>query len=315
MSEGAWTRVFGRLLAWAQRHVPKKRRPFATAIFVLLYFSSGGYHRLAAALSSEQEVVKTFLSDPNFWNGLCAAWSLWPQALELVAWIVSAYVFCRCSSLYIRDVMCAPDVHDQLPAFIAQVCEHIGVKKIYPANLGHSVLDQLYAGPINASVASSKRVKMLSIAGFEWLGRGTDSLLHNTLSRRQDIDLECVLLNPDDGAATLQQRVADLQHRDRLITADQIRSDIRSTIAMIRRLNEGRSIPIRAFLCNWHPVFRLLICEEELFVSAYMRRAHGHESPVCMISRLPPNRADADTWYAAYNTFFDSLRDNSKRVI
>ncbi|HUD48356.1 MAG TPA: hypothetical protein VMR33_16100 [Candidatus Baltobacteraceae bacterium] len=86
---------------------------------------------------------------------------------------------------------------------LLHVLRQCGIRKAYPAETQLQTTHQLYCGDIRAEAGFSKTMKIMSIAGLVYVGRGANSLLYETLVKKPEIETEFIFLNPDGQSGTI----------------------------------------------------------------------------------------------------------------
>jgi hypothetical protein len=233
---------------------------------------------------------------------------------ELLFCALYAYIVCVLLTIFVKTVKIPSISSNKYQALILYLVDRLGIVHFYSTHLKQSVMDQDYASDMQNAVLTTTKVKMLCIAGYEYLGKGQDALLYNAIKNRPTISVEVIVLNPETGMGVINQRIQELQNRDNTITPAVIVEHIRKTLGTVRDLNLNRVAQIDAYTCRWHPIFRLLICDDVLFMSSYGKLAHGHETPVLRIDRKAPDNSATDTLYRSFENYFESLKTNSAKV-
>lgn len=122
---------------------------------------------------------------------------------------------------------------------------------------------------------------------------------------------ECILLDPDKGSATIKERLSDLKERDETYTEQQLLQHIDSTKGILRHLKTVCAKRIELWKTGNHPVFRMLILDDCLFVSTYTK-GHGHESPVYQITK-DSKKSDGSSWFESFVKFYENIKICSEK--
>jgi len=189
---------------------------------------------------------------------------------------------------------------------LAKLLDKSGIKAVYDAKLNVQISQQDYADEIRSVVARSTRVRLLTIAGYEYVGRGRDALLYDAIRANKKLSVEVILLDPTKGGKVIKERVEKLKKRDNTYTAERLKSHIADTRTILQQLRVESGIKIQLWYSEFHPVFRMAIADDSLFFSTY-GEAHGHESPVYYVVKDNP-RADGLSWYESFVKVFDNAK-------
>ena len=190
---------------------------------------------------------------------------------------------------------------------LRQMLSESGISSVYPSDPNVSIQSQSYATEVKLAAAMSKTIKMVSIAGFEYLGRGADSLLFNAIIKHPTADIEIILVDPENGSHVIDQRIMELVERDPTYDKKRIQYEINATIETLKKLRLTHKGKLTLSLIGEHPIFRLLIFEECLFVSTYAAKIHGHESPVFKITPKP----NGGGFYSSLDGLFRRMKAES----
>ena len=183
-----------------------------------------------------------------------------------------------------------------------------GIKSVFPSEVGVAVTNQKYAKEMRDAVESSKHLRLLTIAGFEYIGKGDDSLLYDLIVKNK-VDVEVVLLDHKNGSDVMNTRVNELRKRDGY-TAKKMRQHIEKTTETLNQLRTDGS-KVNLEFTDEHPIFRVLLLDHCLFFSAYLTAAHGHEAPVYQIMRKTGSTSDL-SWYFAFERHFVSVQSRAR---
>jgi hypothetical protein len=194
------------------------------------------------------------------------------------------------------------------------VLSQCGVSKAYRTERGLQTTKQHYASDVRAAAAVSQSLRMMSIAGYEYIGAGTDSLLYSLIDSRKEMTAEFILLDIEKGKSVIANRVERLKSRDPTITSEKIVSHINETIRLIRGLTSNRTGKLSIWTCACPTVFRLVILDNCLFVSAYKSNAHGHESPMFKIEKVDDKGYPSD-WFDAFEQIYNLIKARSEQTV
>src|SRR5665213_222361 len=158
------------------------------------------------------------------------------------------------------------------------VLSQCGIIRAYRTETQLQTSKQHYASDIRAATAISKNIRMMSIAGYEYLGSGSDSLLYSIIEAHPEMNAEFIFLDPDKANGVITERVNRLRQRDPTITTEILKRHINETFELLRNLKGNRRGNFALFRCRCATVFRLIFLDGCVFVSAYKSNAHGHES-------------------------------------
>jgi hypothetical protein len=138
---------------------------------------------------------------------------------------------------------------------------------------------------------------------------------------RPDLAVEVIILDPDENSASAEvigPRLKQLRKRDSRYTSEQLRTHIRKTISTMERLKhireEQNSAEVAVYTIDHHPIFRLLVLDDTIFLSTYENERHGHESAVFMFERVA-EESGRESLYAAYAAYFEAMRSGATRVV
>lgn len=194
-----------------------------------------------------------------------------------------------------------------------------GIKKIYPGKKGASARSQLYAQEVIKSLEASESIKMICIAGYEYIGKGIgSSLLLNALNQHQLVNIEVITINPDS-MEIISDRIKQIKRSYPDYTPTKMKNEITATTNTLKgvvvnreNVNDG---DVSLFYTKNHPIFRLLIFDTCLFLGTYEINHHGHESPVYKIEKI--NDSDTANNLSLYDSFvkyYDLVKQSSDKV-
>jgi len=296
------------------KRVPSRRRWLGIAVFFGCVIFSGIYRKLSALLEAGWSGFPHWMEKPDKLKAWQFLWHARGVAEELFFCAAYSYLICVLLTVFIKTVKVPSISTNKYQALVLYLVDRLGIVHFYSTHLKQTVTDQDYASDMQNAVLMTSKVRMLCIAGYEYLGKGEDALLYKAINSRSNMKVEIIVLNPETGMAVINQRVNELRERDNTIRVAQIVDHIDKTLGTIVDLNTRRTMSIDAYRCKWHPIFRLLICDDVLFMSSYGRLAHGHETPVLRIEREAPDKSGADTLYRSFENYFESIKSNSSKV-
>jgi hypothetical protein len=193
--------------------------------------------------------------------------------------------------------------------------ERAGIKCIYEGERGKPASKQKYSTDIEKDVSETKSLKILSIAGYENIGKGEGlSLLYSILKRDCGLDVEVILLDPA-AEEIIKERIKQLQHNNPQYSNGQMKSEINETIERLKTLKKIRNNDtVKIYLYNDHPIFRLIICDDCLYMNTYETDFHGHESPVYRICRTHSEERNKLSLYSTFLNYFEKIKRLSKET-
>lgn len=195
--------------------------------------------------------------------------------------------------------------------------ERSGIKRIFEGKKGTPALQQSYSDDILSEVSSSKTLKILSIAGYENIGKGElYSLLYGTLLRERALNIEVILLDPNNGERTINERISQLKFINPSYKSADMKDEINKTIDKLNELKTSRNNDesVKIYLYNQHPIFRLIICDKCLFMNTYESDLHGHESPVYKIQKILDSDEHKLSLYKSFLNYFEKIKQMSSEV-
>lgn len=204
----------------------------------------------------------------------------------------------------------------QVANLLTLLDERAGIKRIFDGKKKTPALQQSYADDVLAEVSSSKTLKILSIAGYENIGKGEYSLLYELLGKKWNVDIEVILLNPDKGKATIHERISQLKVINPSYKFAEMKAEINKTIDRLNTLKNNRHNDgsVKIYLYDKHPIFRLIICDKCLFMNTYETDLHGHESPVYKIENILPSDENKLSLYKTFLNYFEKVKDMSEKL-
>lgn len=198
------------------------------------------------------------------------------------------------------------------------ITDKAGIKQIYPGKRGTAAIYQLYSSDMMKSMGNSQTIKLLSIAGHEYIGKGEGaSLFYDVIRERHWINIEIILLSPDS-ADTINERISQLKQKDSSYTSERLKQEILETTNKVKILTSTRNNDnsIHLYYCKFHPIFRLVIFEDCLFMNTYEMDYHGHESPVYKIDKVPSdNITHRLSLYNSFCNLFEHIKKHSTQVV
>lgn len=203
----------------------------------------------------------------------------------------------------------------QVATLLTLLDERSGIKRIFDCKKKTPALQQSYAEDVLAEVSSSKTLKILSIAGYENIGKGEYSLLYEVLRKKWDLDIEIILLNPDKGKTTIHERISQLKVINPSYKFADMKAEINKTIDKLITLKASRNNDgsVRIYLHDKHPIFRLIICDKCLFMNTYESDLHGHESPVYKIVNILDSDENKLSLYKTFLNYFEKVKNVSEK--
>jgi hypothetical protein len=202
---------------------------------------------------------------------------------------------------------------EKVDSLVGLLEERAGIVAVYPAELHKAISDQPYAQPILKALNESSTLRILSIAGYEYLGKGAESLLYKTIAKKPGMGVEVIILDPDKGMDVINERVACLKaNRENTLSVSEIQRQIgamRRTLSTLK--GNGRPGSVELCHCKHHPVFRAILLDDCLFFSTYDANAHGHETPVFKVER----QKEKASLFEAFDQLYKNTRAQSKKGI
>lgn len=185
-----------------------------------------------------------------------------------------------------------------------------GLQRIYPSSRGVPAYKQPYSSDVCGSLKETTEIRLLSIAGYEYIGRGEAlSLFYDALREKYWIKAEIIILDPTN-EDTINERIQQLKRIDASYTGDMLKKHIEETTKKCKLLKQSRGDDsIKLYYCKFHPIFRLIILDDCLFMSTYETALHGHESPVYKIDK--ENSPEKLSLYNSYLNFFEKIKQYS----
>jgi hypothetical protein len=240
------------------------------------------------------------------------AWS--KGTLELLASIAVSFAICSALMSFVTSrvqdlINIASDEDLSVLLLVLGLC---GFKRAFKPSKKHAG-EQRYAEYVRAAALLSKTVKVLCISGYEYFGRGQDSLLYQAINQRPDIRVEFITLDPNEGKAIIAERVRRLAIRDDTFDEEKILSQIARTTSEISELHRKGGRAVFHWQCKIAPVFRLIILDDCLFVNGYSN-AHGHESPMFQVTKYDDDHMES-YWYDCFDQYYTMVKTQSKQII
>lgn len=207
----------------------------------------------------------------------------------------------------------------KLDTLLRLLDERSGIKRIYDGKKFAPVIEQGYSEDVLSEVLSSNTLKILSIAGYENIGKGEKySLLFDAIKQKSDLTTEVILLDPTKGQKTIDERIIQLSTHNPSYKSSDMKREIKKTIEKLKELkNEKKNSSMKIYTYNFHPIFRLIICDNCLFMNTYESDFHGHESPVYKIQKVSNNDSSELPRLSLYNTFlnyFEKIKKLSSEI-
>lgn len=283
----------------------RPRRWLAGLIGLALFFAWGGYgdgvqigeqfsHAFHGAKFSTEKL------DIELWPFLEAIWALKFPLSKFIGALLCGTVI----SLAIVAVVLEARGSESEEDMLLMLLEKSGITQIYPSKQKVQITEQPYAIPLRESVATSKSVRIMMIAAYEYLGKGRDSLLLKLLQDHPDKNIQVILLDVTNGSDAVQSRIGKLRDRDDSYTDDVLRGHVEATKKALQRLKATpeRKGTVELKFCKHQPIFRLVLLDDCLYVSAYMAGAHGHEAPIYRVGKCPDGKNE--TFYNAFESLY-----------
>lgn len=207
----------------------------------------------------------------------------------------------------------------KLEFLIEMLRKKSGIQEIYSPEIGKPLTQQDYVSDVEEAYAKSNRCWLMTIAGYEYIGRKKKSLLWNWLKTNDHVSIKVILLDADKAQPVISKRAEDLRKIDNNYCARQLKEEISQTENLlkelaVRRKPHANAATINLFKTSLNPVFRLLIFDDTMFVSTYERNCHGHESPLYRI--IKPDALDGDqlSLFNSFEALFDNVASQSQHV-
>jgi hypothetical protein len=207
-----------------------------------------------------------------------------PVVLALVAYIPAAF-FNAAITGHIKEVMREQQAGD-FESLVAQMQE-AGFSKIFANHPSDSALSDKCRAAMKKAIEGSEKFRLMTIAGFEYIGKGADSLAFRLLEVDCKKRIEVVLVDPDKARSVIKQRVQALKQRDNTISEKTIADQIQRTLERLETLKRDCTgeKEVKVWFTEHFPPFRMLILDSDVFFSAYQNDAHGHEVAVFRITK------------------------------
>jgi hypothetical protein len=335
MSENkGWFEIFRRIIGhvdlekWIEstsRLFTKRPRRYLWVFLTFALFCVwGGFRNYLFTATHSSEILGevTFNQEGAHFSAkalLTSIWALlfsWGTAKFIISAILSFTICAADSSFTTKRIkeMLYFTADDNLNTLIL-VLSQCGVARAYRTETELQTTKQHYASDIRASAAASKTIRIMSIAGYEYIGAGTDSLLYTLINNDPEINAEFIFLDPIKGGNVLADRVARLKRRSPTLTVEKIKGDMQETMRLLEGLRPGRRGDFSVWQCECQTVFRLIILDDCLFVSAYKSDAHGHESPMFKINKFDQTGKMMTDWFDAFEQIYTLIKSKSARVI
>ncbi|MBF0233932.1 MAG: hypothetical protein HQK65_12965 [Desulfamplus sp.] len=207
----------------------------------------------------------------------------------------------------------------ELKEFFILLKNKTGIKKIYK-NMQGIAINQQYADDVITEAKRSKNIKILSIAGYEYIGKGNKSLLFSTIAQQAETIVDVIILDPLEGQNIIFERIKALRQRDPNYTVDSMIKEINETKNQIYQLKKQKDQDddgkIGLYYTKNHPIFRLVILDTCLFMSTYPRSYHGHESPTYKILKVAEAKSHPDeqniSLYETFLMLFEHIKKEAK---
>jgi hypothetical protein len=185
------------------------------------------------------------------------------------------------------------------------VCDLSGIKEVFDSPCKENVFTPEFKYIIDQAIKSSKTVRIMSIAGYAYLGEGEKkSLLYKQLKRGKFDSVKVLTVDPSK-LAHVKRRAEDLS-MSWIDYERETQEQITNTKEQCKRLYQA-GLPLKFRVMRHDPIFRLVIFDDLLLLSTYENDVHGHESPVYVIYRVPNKNKNKKTLFNSFCTLFDSV--------
>ena len=234
------------------------------------------------------------LAVPFFWLSFC---------------LIGAFLFSVALHRYlVKEIAPAIEPAENRQRFLLEGVQEAGLFRVYQSDPEKTIKQQSYSNDMRAKLGTSSRMRILTIAGYEYVGRGSDSLLWEGVRKRPDLHVEIVLLNADceEGKGVIASRLQCLGKRDPSYDEDQLRDHIGKSLKTLKKLKAEHKGRFDLKLLKEHPLFRILILDDEMWISAYEPDAHGHESKVFHFKS-----SGASAWFSAFEALYEQASQRS----
>ena len=312
-----------RAAIWAYFQTVLESRPrkyLLVVMFIVTFGALEGFREFPARIIRTVEVLQEVSKDIKLSTSgkfdisiealLKIAAVFFPIAWRLLAAVIIAAAVPASVEGIANDVIRVPKTKGDIESLAAMLEDGAGIVNIYPAATKVNVTVQPYAKPILEALADSPSIRILSIAGFEYLGKGSESLLFETIRKRPNLRVEVIVLDPEKGAGVIKDRVACLQqNRENTLTESEIKRQIGEMALILRVIKDSShtgDIELRYYSRN--PGFRIILMETCLFFSCYDSNVHGHESPVFKVEK----KRDRVALYEAFEQTYQNIRSSCK---
>lgn len=160
------------------------------------------------------------------------------------------------------------------------------------------------AQTIRNAAFAARRVDVLAVRGLGILGLN-DGLLRGPLSATRDaaLTLRVLVLDPDCPAA--RRRADEIGESPQSFAAAAALSEAR-----LRDLADHSGATVEVYRYRTHPIWRVIHCDDMLFVGTFDTLKEGHSSPVYQF----PARVDG-TLYRAFSRVVEDTLAAAERVI
>jgi hypothetical protein len=191
---------------------------------------------------------------PFVWRNLKFVLSLayWLLLSGLISLAITATVDRAKSDLREELLVKAQNNAERLE-LVARILRHSGISNIYDAVPRKAVKEQSSAQHIIEAVTKAKSLRMMTIAGFEYIGKGRDSLLFETISKNSQVKLEIILLDATKADHIIKERVRTVGSQDSGYTEETLKREIDSTKERLLNL-KSKGMDVNLWLCRKNPV-------------------------------------------------------------
>lgn len=207
-----------------------------------------------------------------------------------------------------------PDKVKEVEELVHLLDGKAGIKKIFTAKRNSPIINQPYSSEILKRIPNSRNIKILCIAGYEFIGKGEGTSLLYDYFRQHWITADVILLNPENiNTRPIQERLSQLKENDTPYSAEKLKKEISATADKIKTLKSIRlDGTVELHYCKFHPIFRLIILDDCLFMSTYECDLHGHEAPVYLIEKAKP---EGLSLYNSFVNLFDNIKNHSEKIV
>lgn len=169
-----------------------------------------------------------------------------------------------------------------------------GIQALWAVEPGQS--PDLLCDGLAGRMASSQRLGILDVTGYEWIGKGPGAaggILYDTLSMKTSVPVHLLLLEPESQALDPQERHATVSQTvlaEMDVSLATYQRQVRATLDAIATLNEQRpeDAKIKVAFYNEKPAFRLILFDDSVLVSPWVPKEQGEPVSSIDVSRRSP---------------------------